>query len=143
MEEQILFTNSQGLRLAVILSRPMRRHKLPIVVTCHGFGSGKDSETNRRLVQRLNQLGIASLRFDFSGHNDSEGDIARVTVSQGVDDLRSAVTVQPPCGAEIKDGGGLPRSAASMTPRLYRVGVRLASPRPRPQGGGLNAYEKA
>ncbi len=91
MEEQIFFTNSQGLRLAGILSRPMRRHKLPIVVTCHGFGSGKDSETNTLLVQRLNQLGIASLRFDFSGHSDSEGDIARVTVSQGVDDLRSAL----------------------------------------------------
>jgi pimeloyl-ACP methyl ester carboxylesterase len=91
MEESVFFTNSLGLRLSGILSRPVQTHKLPLVIMCHGFGSDKNNDLNQLLVQQLDQLSIASLRFDFMGHNDSEGDIAHVTVSQGVDDLRSTV----------------------------------------------------
>ena len=91
MEEQILFTNKLGLRLSGVVSRPAIGGAIPLVVTCHGFGSGKNSRTNRLLVQRLNSLGIASLRFDFTGHYDSEGEIAELTISRGIDDLRSAL----------------------------------------------------
>ena len=91
MEEEVTFNNTVGLRLAGILSRPTRRDDSPIVVLCHGFNSDKNSHANRSLVPRLDELGIASLRFDFMGQGDSEGDIACVTVSSGVDDLRAAI----------------------------------------------------
>lgn len=91
MKEQVLFVNNHNLRLTGIISRPKLQGRIPLVVMCHGFASGKNSKTNRLLVPRLNALQIASFRFDFTGHYDSKGDIADVTISQGVDDLKSAI----------------------------------------------------
>ena len=91
MENTINFTNNLGLKLAGIISRPESGDNLPIVVMCHGYSSVKNSTINRLLVPRLNDRGIASFRFDFTGHYDSEGDIADVTISNAVDDLSSAM----------------------------------------------------
>jgi len=91
MEQELIFKNSSGCKLVGILSIPPIKPHVPIVVSCHGFASGKNSKTNRLLVQKLNDFGIASFRFDFMGHYDSEGDIADVTISQGVDDLKCAL----------------------------------------------------
>lgn len=91
MEQTITFVNNLGLKLAGIISMPKSDDKLPLVVMCHGYASGKNSKINRLLVPKLNDLGIASFRFDFTGHYDSEGDIADVTISSAVEDLNSAV----------------------------------------------------
>jgi pimeloyl-ACP methyl ester carboxylesterase len=91
MEEELSFSNALGLRLAGVLARPVAAPAAPVVVCCHGFASGKDSQTNVLLARQLERRGIASFRFDFTGHDDSEGETAQVTVSQGVDDLRSAI----------------------------------------------------
>src|SRR5262245_61412156 len=50
------------------------------------------------------------------------------------------VVAQPPAGAGRRDGGGLPHFAASIMPRLYRDAGALASSRPCPHAGELNAY---
>ncbi len=91
MDVELSFSNALGLRLAGVLARPMAAPAVPVVVCCHGFASGKDSQTNVLLARRLERRGIASFRFDFTGHDDSEGETAQVTVSQGLDDLRSAI----------------------------------------------------
>jgi len=90
MESKVTFKNSLGLHLAGILSIPSRNKGLPVVISCHGFGSGKNSRTNKLLTEQLDNLGIVSFRFDFMGHYDSQGQIKDVTISQGVDDLKSA-----------------------------------------------------
>ena len=91
MEQPISFLNPFGRRLSGVLSRPVPGRKIPVVVGCHGFGSGKTSAIPTDLARQLDQVGIASLRFDFTGHGDSEGEIETLTLSRGVDDLRAAV----------------------------------------------------
>jgi dipeptidyl aminopeptidase/acylaminoacyl peptidase len=90
-EEQVRFQSVVGVSLAGILYRPRQHTPCPIVVSCHGFGSDKDSPINAALCQRLHDCGIASLRFDFTGHEDSAGDVGDVTISGGIEDLRAAV----------------------------------------------------
>ncbi|MDQ3881267.1 MAG: alpha/beta hydrolase, partial [Chloroflexota bacterium] len=91
MEEHVFFSNARGLRLAGLLCCPDAAAKWPLVVSCHGFGSSKDGTLSTAIVEHLERLGVASFRLSFTGHDDSEGDIAQVTVSSGVEDLRAAV----------------------------------------------------
>ncbi len=91
MEERVYFRNGLGYRLSGLLRRPPAEGKHPLVIGCHGFGSKKDSPISAAIVQHLERLGVASFRLSFTGHDDSEGDIAQVTVSSGVADLRAAV----------------------------------------------------
>jgi pimeloyl-ACP methyl ester carboxylesterase len=71
---------------------PEQRAVAPLVISCHGFLSSKNSRTNNLLASGLQKAGIACLRFDFTGHGDSEGDVGAITVSRGVDDLKSAIS---------------------------------------------------
>ncbi len=91
MEVRLRFANSQGLKLAGLFRLPSGVCRPPLVVACHGFLSSKDSLTNSLLADRLERLGIACLRFDFSGHGDSEGDVSEISLARGVDDLKSAL----------------------------------------------------
>ena len=93
-EKIITFQNSLGIKLCGVLSHPDFSTKLPLIVACHGFASGKNNKTNRLLLNELSKSDeFAFFRFDFMGHYDSEGDIAEVTISQGVSDLKSAITI--------------------------------------------------
>ena len=88
MEEKVFFENSKGDKLCGILSDPGSKI---IVVMCHGFASGKDSNTNKRLQKELNDKGIATFRFDFYGHEESEGDFENITISEAIDDTLKAI----------------------------------------------------
>lgn len=48
---------------------------------CHGFLSGKNSTTNRTLTRLLNEVDIATFRFDFFGQGDSDGPFEEITTS--------------------------------------------------------------
>lgn len=66
---------------------------VPAVVFCHGFGGNK-SEGQRIFVdtaRALSKSGIASLRIDFRGSGDSEGDFSQTTVSGQIDDAVAAL----------------------------------------------------
>jgi uncharacterized protein len=91
MDQSLVIVNNRGERLAATLSHPDGPSVLPVVVICHGFGGGKDAGLIPRLVRRLDDLGIGTLRFDFAGHGASEGDIAETTIARGVEDLRAAI----------------------------------------------------
>ncbi len=91
MEITTSFANSEGLTLSGIIEKTERPGPSPIVIMCHGYSSGKNSNINRLLAPELAEVGIASFRFDFPGHYDSEGDIADLTISKAVEDLRCAV----------------------------------------------------
>lgn len=58
-----------------------------LVIMTHGFGSGKNNKTNRLLGPALANVGISSLRFDFSGHYDSSGDAGNLTIGRGSEEL--------------------------------------------------------
>lgn len=91
MPKKVFFVNSRGDRLCGILSGESPAAGAPIAVLCHGFTTGKDGRTNTRLEALLNRGGIATFRFDFFGHGESEGDLADITVSEAVDDAHRAL----------------------------------------------------
>jgi len=94
MEDRVSFV-SDGLRIAGILRTPEPRSgggRLPAVLLLHGFGSNKNGEWLKLTAALLADWGYASLRFDFRGCGDSEGERARVICLEQVADTRSALT---------------------------------------------------
>lgn len=83
---------SQGQKIFGILHLPEKEKPVPAVIILHGFASHKIG-TNRSYIQMadaLAEVGIATLRFDFRGAGDSEGDISEMTLSGFVADARLA-----------------------------------------------------
>ncbi|MDO8538567.1 MAG: alpha/beta fold hydrolase [archaeon] len=89
--EKLFFKDSKGNKLCAILSNPAENTSNPIIILCHGFTTSKDNFTNRTLEKILNEKEIATFRFDFFAHGESEGKFEDVTVSKAVDDILSAI----------------------------------------------------
>lgn len=89
-QEKRTFKNSRELALSAIFEGEDKN--APVVVMCHGFHSSKDNPiTSRALAQKLVERGFSVLRFDFSGHGRSEGNIDEITPVAGLDDLKCAI----------------------------------------------------
>ncbi len=84
------FKDKEGRPLAAILATPPRG-TLQIAVLCHGFLSGKDSTTNKTLSRLLLDKEIATLRFDFFGHGESQGPLEGITVTIAVEQALAAL----------------------------------------------------
>jgi len=91
MKEKIFFQSQKGYRLCGILSDPSGNKKNPIILLCHGFSTSKNGRTYLRLEKMLNEKNLATLRFDFFGHGESEGKFEDITVSEAVDDVLCAI----------------------------------------------------
>jgi uncharacterized protein len=91
LKKKIRFNNSNGQNLAAIIEFPENFQSNTIIIICHGFDGGKNGRINMRLSEELGKHNFVSLRFDFSGHCDSDGKIEDITISQGVDDLKSII----------------------------------------------------
>jgi len=91
MEERVVFENSKGNKLSAILSNPTEETNCPMVILCHGLNSNKDSVTNVRLNEVLLKHGIASFRFDFFAHGESEGKIEERSAEEFTDDVLKAI----------------------------------------------------
>lgn len=90
MQEKIHFKSAKDINICGILSNPKENIENPIVILCHGFATDKESYTNSTLEMVLNGSGIATLRFDFFGHGESDGEFEKITLSQGVMDIVAA-----------------------------------------------------
>ncbi|MBW2963590.1 alpha/beta fold hydrolase [Candidatus Woesearchaeota archaeon] len=90
MIKKVFFKNSKGDKLAGLLHLPDREGKFPAVIRAHGFRSGKDGETSIILGEKLDR-DFVFLRFDFWGHNESEGDFVNLTPSEEIDDMNAAI----------------------------------------------------
>ncbi|MBS1266626.1 MAG: 2-succinyl-6-hydroxy-2,4-cyclohexadiene-1-carboxylate synthase [Candidatus Woesearchaeota archaeon] len=86
---KVEFKDSHKRKLVGILSNPIESNK--IIVMCHGFSSGKDSRTYKRLEKELNSKGFATLRFDFFGHGESEGNFSDITLTKAIDGAFAAL----------------------------------------------------
>lgn len=74
MEKRFTLQDPDGRRIsAVLFTPPVPTDK--IVILCHGFLGSKSSWANRTLGEQLGMRGIATLRFDFFGHGQSDGDM--------------------------------------------------------------------
>jgi len=87
--EKLFFKNSNGNRLCGMLS--LTRDSKTIIILCHGFTSSKDGRTFRILEEKINTHDIATFRFDFFGHGESDGKFEDITVSEAVDDILRAI----------------------------------------------------
>ncbi len=87
--DRITFTGHDGGTLAARLDRPDGPH-LATALFAHCFTCGKDIPAARRIAARLAGMGIAVLRFDFTGLGHSEGEFANTSFTSNVDDLKAA-----------------------------------------------------
>lgn len=59
---------------------------VPIVILMHGFMSDKQSRVIGDIAEKLMVKGIASIRFDFNGHGESDGEFGNMTVANEIED---------------------------------------------------------
>jgi uncharacterized protein len=96
IETPIQFQNRQGKWLRGMLHLPegaTKEHSVPAVVFFHGF-TGDRIESHWIFVntsRALAQAGIASLRFDFYGSGESEGQFTEMTLQGEIADAEDAV----------------------------------------------------
>ena len=87
--ERITFPGHDGNQLAARLDMPQGPH-LATALFAHCFTCSKDIPAARRIAARLAGMGIAVLRFDFTGLGHSEGEFANTTFTSNADDLTAA-----------------------------------------------------
>ncbi|MGJ8618332.1 MAG: bifunctional alpha/beta hydrolase/OsmC family protein [Sulfitobacter sp.] len=99
--KRITFPGHDGGTLAARLDMPDSPH-LATALFAHCFTCGKDIPAARRIAARLAGMGIAVLRFDFTGLGHSEGEFANTSFTSNVDDLIAA--------CRYLDNAGMPPS---------------------------------
>ena len=87
--ERFSFTGHDGSALAARLDLP-EGPVLANALFAHCFTCGKDIPAARRIAGRLSKMGIAVLRFDFTGLGHSEGEFANTNFASNVQDLTLA-----------------------------------------------------
>lgn len=92
-EREPIVLHNQGQKIFGVLHRPLNAEKSPAVLMCHGLGGHKIGKGRLYvlLAKKLAALGIASLRIDFRGSGDSEGEFSDMTVEGEVSDAIAAL----------------------------------------------------
>jgi len=127
--EKLFFENSKGDRICGVLSDPNENQSPAIVILCHGFTSNKDRPKFTGLEKLFNEKGLATFRFDFFGHGESEGEFENITISEAVEDILKAIDFVKSKGYEkialvgSSFGGIASIMAASKTKELFALGL--------------------
>jgi dipeptidyl aminopeptidase/acylaminoacyl peptidase len=88
-ERESIVLENQGQKIFGIFHRPLNSSgPFPTVLICHGLAGHKTGKYRVYVLlsERLSKLGIASLRIDFRGSGDSEGNFADMTLESEVSD---------------------------------------------------------
>lgn len=130
--ERISFPGATGAILAARLDRPEGPVRAAAVLA-HCFTCSKDIAAARRISGRLAALGIAVLRFDFTGLGHSGGEFANTNFSSNVGDLLAATRwmagqgLAPQLLIGHSLGGAAVLKAAPQVPGLRAV-VSIGAP---------------
>ena len=89
MPMKISFEGHDGNLLSGVIHR--KKDDNSIVISAHGFGTDKNYWVIKELSKYLDKKKIASMRFDFMGVGESDGDVKHSSTEQMVDDLNAAV----------------------------------------------------
>ncbi len=129
---KITFTGHSGEPLAARLDMPSGQLRATAIFA-HCFTCSKDIPAARRIAQRLAAMGIAVLRFDFTGLGHSKGEFENTNFTSNVDDLVNAAKYltdhQSAPGLLIGHslGGAAVLKAASQIPSIKAV-VTIGAP---------------
>jgi putative redox protein len=83
------FKNHKGEVLSGKLEMPDEEPRA-FAIFIHCFTGNKDFSANRQVSRRLRDLGIATLRFDFTGLGNSSGEFSDTNFSSNLDDVKAA-----------------------------------------------------
>ncbi|MDG1418559.1 MAG: bifunctional alpha/beta hydrolase/OsmC family protein [Maricaulis sp.] len=86
---KVEFAGAQGDRIAARLELPVGTPRA-YAIFAHCFSCSKDIFAASRVSRRLAQMGLAVLRFDFTGLGQSDGDFANTNFSSNIADLVKA-----------------------------------------------------
>lgn len=119
--------------LSAVIQKPRTRpgKRIPLVIICHGFTADKEGALLRVLADSLEAHGIASLRFDFNGHGQSEGRFEDMTVPGEIEDARRVAAYAhslPWVGKVVMAGhsqGGVVAAMASALMGKRQVAARI------------------
>lgn len=91
-KEVVRIDGAKG-QLSGIIQRPELKpgETCPMVVFCHGFGGSKEGPLFEITADTLAAHGIASIRFDFNGHGESEGEFQDMTVPNEIEDAKKVI----------------------------------------------------
>lgn len=89
--QSLMIENKMRQKLAAIQFMPAcDTHALLII--CHGFRGAKENGGKiYAFTERINQLGVGVIAFDFSGSGQSEGDFSSLTLTRQVQDLQAVI----------------------------------------------------
>lgn len=87
-EKNPIILEIEGQKLFGVMHLPLNHHKVPGVLMCHGLAGNKTGRFRIyvTLAKALAKVGIASLRIDFRGCGDSDGEFSEATVRGFLDD---------------------------------------------------------
>lgn len=94
MQERVSF-KADGLNISAIVHTPKGmkpREKRPCFIVLHGFGTNKDGTTPVQAATILEEMGYVTLRFDFRGCGESDGERAFILCQDQVRDTQAAIT---------------------------------------------------
>ncbi len=63
--------------------------RCPLVIIMHGVFSSKEFPVLTEIADSLQSKGVASIRFDFNGHGESDGEFIDMTVPSEVEDAKA------------------------------------------------------
>lgn len=90
-QEAVTIQGSVG-KLKALVQMPETKGKTcPLVVIMHGFSGNKNEPLHRELADELQRRGIASIRFDFNGHGESEGEFQDMTILNEIEDAKAVI----------------------------------------------------
>ena len=91
-KERVTIDGDHG-KLQAVIQKPALKQgeQCPMVVFCHGFGGSKDGPLFELITDSLQKHGIASIRFDFNGHGESEGRFQDMTVPNEINDAKKVI----------------------------------------------------
>ena len=92
MTKEISYNSPNG-RISGLLDLPElgEKKKCAIAILLHGIGDHKSTPFMNTLSAGLLQKGIGTLRIDFNGHGESDGNFTDMTISSEVKDAVAAI----------------------------------------------------
>lgn len=90
--EKVTIDGDHG-KLQAVIHKPTLKQgeRVPMVVLCHGFMGNMQSGLLIKIAELLQERGIASIRFDFNGHGQSEGRFQDMTVLNEIVDAKKVI----------------------------------------------------